>query len=370
MVTLPYIRGVTEQIQRALAMEDQLRELQEALDKLRAENESLRRASAEPSGSSAGPPSGTPEPAAPARGNSGADRLVFVPRDRRCPMFRGSTGISLGEWLDEAQACMRARHLSAADQAFFLFDHLEGEAREEIKYRSAEERSDPKQITAILQDLYGCTESYVALQEAFFSHRQQDGEMLLEFSLALMSLMEKVKQRAPNDIPNADDLLRDQFVEQVLDGALRRELKHYVRGKPGAKLLEVRGEAMRWEREGLPAGVRGRSNSVPSALGIQYAVHGDYRRTVNPPPAAEVSEMKEMLRRQQEQLDQLMQSVAQLQAPRPPYPRSHLNRNGPIICRRCQQPGHIARDCDWQRAPPRSQLPMQGSQQSQRRPEN
>ena len=33
--------------------------------------------------------------------------------------------------------------LSASDQAFFLFDHLEGEAREEIKYRPSEERSDP-----------------------------------------------------------------------------------------------------------------------------------------------------------------------------------------------------------------------------------
>lgn len=109
-----------------------------------------------------------------------------------------------------------------------MFDHLEGEAREEIKYRSAEERSDPTKITAILQDLYGCAESYVVLQEAFFSRRQQAGESLLEYSLVLMSLMEKVKQRAPNNIVNSEILLRDQFVEQVLDGALRRDLKKFV----------------------------------------------------------------------------------------------------------------------------------------------
>lgn len=102
-------------------------------------------------------------------------------------MFSGRSGISLGEWLEEAQACMCARHLSAADQAFFLYDHLEGEAREEIKYRSSTERSDPSKIISILQDLYGCVESYVALQEAFFSRQQQEGESLLGYSLALMA---------------------------------------------------------------------------------------------------------------------------------------------------------------------------------------
>ncbi len=63
---------------------------------------------------------------------------------------------------------MRARHLSVADQAFFLFDHLEGEAREEIRYRPVQERDDPNKIVVALKELYGCFQSYIALQEAFF----------------------------------------------------------------------------------------------------------------------------------------------------------------------------------------------------------
>ena len=93
--------------------------------------------------------------------------------------------------------------LPASDQAFFLYDHLESEARQEIKYRPSEECVDPAKIIAVLQELYGCAESYVVLQEAFFSRRQHEGETLLEFSLALMSLMTSVKQRAPGGIPNA-----------------------------------------------------------------------------------------------------------------------------------------------------------------------
>lgn len=96
-----------------------------------------------------------------------------------------------------------------------------------------------------------------------------------------MGLMALVKQRAPSEMPNTEILLRDQFVEHVLDGALRRELKQFVRRQPNANMLEVRGEAIRWVREGLPGGVRGRSNSVPSVFGTQYVVHSGPQRLAN-----------------------------------------------------------------------------------------
>lgn len=179
---------------------------------------------------------------------------------------------------------MRSGWLSQSDRAFFLFDYLEGEAREELKYRSSAERKDPDRVLAILQELYGCAESYVALQEAFFSRKQQEGETLQEFSLTLMGLMEKVKQRAPTGVPNAEALLRDQFVEHVLDSSLRRELKQLVRRQPNHTLLGVRAEAIQWELEGLPGGVRGRSHSVPSVLGVQYGVQGNPKGVVPPPP--------------------------------------------------------------------------------------
>ena len=197
---------------------------------------------------------------------------------------------------------MRARHLSTFDQAFFLFDHLEGEAREEIKYRPATDRSDSTKIIAVLRELYGRSDSYVALQEAFFSRRQQEGETLQEFSLALMSLMSAVKQSAPSEMPNADVLLRDQFIENVIDGSLRRELKQLTRRQPIVSLLDARAEAMRWEREGLPGGVRGRSHSVPSMLGLQCGVQ-TAPSVASPPQASELQEVKQMLKLQQEQLN-------------------------------------------------------------------
>lgn len=197
------------------------------------------------------------------------ERLVVLPRDRKCPIFTGRTGVGIVEWLEEVQMCARARYLSAPDQALFMVDHFGGEAREEIKFRSSTERRDPDRICAILKELYGCNQSYVTLQQAFFPRHQLEGETLQEFSLALLALMAQVKQHAPDGMPSSEVLLRDQFVEHVMDSSLRRELKQLVRGQPTATLLELRSEAIRWEREGLPGGVRGRSFSLLSAHGFQ-----------------------------------------------------------------------------------------------------
>lgn len=286
------------------------------------------------------------DPRSSSNGNSVVtERLIYVPRERKCPVFRGRTGISLADWLEEVKASMRVRHLSIFDKAHFLYDHLEGEAREEIKFRPSEDRDNPDKVIKILTELYGCPDSYIVLQENFFSRRQLEGETLQEFSHALLGLMSKVIKNAPNGMPNSDVLLRDQFVEYVLDSALRRELKQFVRQHSRATLLDVRGEAIRWEREGMLRGTGGRSLSTSSTYGLQYGVYGSAPASTN----SELSELKEMLKKQQEQLDQLTRSVTSLQkAPRSlPFTASPFNR-GSVICRKCQQPGHFARDCSSQ----------------------
>ena len=137
-----------------------------------------------------------------------------------------------------------------------------------------------------------------------------------------MSLMASVRARAPREMLNADILLRDQFVEHVLNGALRRELKQFVRQQPAATLLDVRGEALRWEREGLPGGSRG---SVPSAFGLQCGVQGGPKVVATTAPRSELQEIRELLRLQQEQLNTLTQSLSSLQNPQQRHlpPRPH-----------------------------------------------
>lgn len=113
-------------------MEDELRALRDLVTQLKADNNRLHQECSQPvSDAGAGPLAASTTPIAPsARSNSGVERLIFVPRDRNCPMFRDRLGIGLGEWLEETEACMRARHLAPVDQVYFVFDHLEGKARD------------------------------------------------------------------------------------------------------------------------------------------------------------------------------------------------------------------------------------------------
>lgn len=238
-----------------------MQEMRELVAQLRADNERLRQEQAPvellDSGAACSGASRSVTPN-PDEVNVGTvERFVFIPRERRCPKFNGRSGVGIEEWVEEAQACMRMRTMTVAEQAFFLFDHLEGEARDEIKYRPNVDKDNPERIISALRELYGCAESYIALQEAFYSRRQREGETLQEFSLALLGLFDSLKQQSPHAILNADVVVRDQFIECVLDNALRRELKQLVRRQPAVTLLDVRGEAIRWEREGRPGGARG-----------------------------------------------------------------------------------------------------------------
>lgn len=224
-------------------MEDEMQQLRDLVLQLKADNEWLRQ---EQATTPCVPSSASASNASIPVSATVSERLVVIPRDRKCPMFNGKTGLGITEWIEEVQACMRARHLSAGDQVFFIFDHLEGETKEEIKYHPSRDQRDPERIFAILKELYGCDQSYITLQQAFFSWQQQEGESLQEFLLALMALMEQIKQHAPDGMLNAESLLRDQFVEHVGDSGLRRELKQFIRHQPMATLLEVRSEAIQW----------------------------------------------------------------------------------------------------------------------------
>ena len=157
--------------------EEELARLRDELEQLKMENERLQ------------------EP--PGRGNGthgeGSQRreVVYIPRERKCPHFSGKPGpgsLSIEDWLEEVECCTRVRHMSEVDKAFFMYDHLEGEARSEIKFRPSGERENPTVISNVLTELYSCSSSYVSLQHQFFDRRQKESESFQEFSFSFIAL--------------------------------------------------------------------------------------------------------------------------------------------------------------------------------------
>lgn len=116
-------------------MEAELQELKELIQQLRSENEKLRQEQTQAQHAAYQPvtPSnamGTAEPTGdtainvPSSSRSSTqarvpyDRLLYVPRERKCPMFRGRGGMGVTEWIEEVRASVRARHLSRIDEAY------------------------------------------------------------------------------------------------------------------------------------------------------------------------------------------------------------------------------------------------------------
>ena len=123
-----------------MSEEQELVRLKDELEQLKLENQRLK------------------EP--PSRGNGtngeGSQRreVVYIPRERKCPPFSGKPGpgsLTIEDWLEEVDCSTRGRHMSDVDKALFMYDHLEGEARSEIKFRPRGEREDPSFITNVLK---------------------------------------------------------------------------------------------------------------------------------------------------------------------------------------------------------------------------
>lgn len=274
------------------------------------------------------------------------ERLVYIPRERSCPLFSGIGEIGVQSWVEEINAIMRTRRLAPIEKAHFIYDHLIGDAREEIKYRPRQVRDDPDRVLDILLTQYSCPRSFIAVKEAFYARKQQEGESLREFSHALFSLMDQMIQSCPEKrIPDSAKLLRDQFVECVADGNLSRELKRIVREHPDHDLHAIRDEAIRWEREGRAGEGSGRSRSysVPSVYSMQHAGPAKGQKDH---VGLELAELKEMLKQQQAQINQLTQ---ELKSTRTSVKPRTFQKRGQVICRRCQKPGHFAKDCDNER---------------------
>ena len=131
--------------------------------------------------------------------------------------------LTVEQWVEEVRRCLEVRHMPIVEQLLFIKDHLDGGAKAEVDFYPLNGRDTPDKIFAILTENYSCTQSYVAVQLQLFQRTQREGETLRDYCCVLKSLMDITVHKTPGGIPNHDLILRDQFIEHVLDDTLCRE---------------------------------------------------------------------------------------------------------------------------------------------------
>lgn len=346
--------------------QEELLTLREEVQRLRVANEQLSqgRGTVNPVTSASGMASSSnmASPNLPAQ-QPISERLVYIQRERKCPFFSGSkskSDISIYDWIENVESCWRGRNMTSREKALFLYDHLEGEAKAEIRFRSLTERENPDTILRILKEVYGSSSSFVSLQRQFFDRKQKDRESLKEFSHSLWALIEEIKRAYPDRLIDSDILVRDQFVEHVRDVSLRRELKSIVRNDPQVSFIALRHQAIRWVEEGEHPSGQARVGFHHGEVDVN--VEGACR-AVTAGKGLELSTLQKQLDQQQSQIDKILKSLSKIESVlNQPASRSHnpnyqFTTEGLPICLRCRKPGHVLRQCRQGPRPRTSSMP-------------
>lgn len=290
----------------------------------------------------------TPSTSAGAMGGAGQsvsnlDTVIYVQQDRKMPLFSGkidgTDALTLDEWIEKMRDFVQTRGRTDKERAQIVFDHLEGAARTEIKYLPLVQRENVDCIFGVLKEVYGCLHSRITLQRKFYNRKQLEGESFLDYSHALMDLMDQVVK---TDAHVASKDLRDQFCDGVRDQALRIRLRDFVNANPHWTIRDARSEATKWmaQYESQSAKYKGSTNN----FGMNE-VSASCESSVSRPP--EYVELLSMLKAQQTQLDLVMKALAPSSVPpsRARQFRPRRTSDGKPICFRCEQSGHIARNC-------------------------
>ncbi|CAC5426611.1 unnamed protein product [Mytilus coruscus] len=174
-------------------------------------------------------------------------KVVFTPRERKLTKFSGQKDCeqTVEEFIDEVELLLRTRPTSSEEKVDFILSHLEGPAREELRYRSASEKKTPATVLGILREVFGEKSTISELLSDFYQCRQKEGQSLQEYSHDLMNKLSKVCKRDPKAVQDRDKAIRSQFAENVREPWLKRDLKKRLRDHPDLAFNDIREEVGR-----------------------------------------------------------------------------------------------------------------------------
>ena len=278
---------------------------------------------------------------------------VHVTRERRFDKYSGSDNEDLQEWSSRIKTYVDGHFDKNETKAEFIFDHLDGAAKAEVKFCSTSNKSSPQEIFDILDQVFGSKETLTQLQQRFFGCNQGAGESIRDYSYKLMDLLGAINEKQPHLYADKDTVLKQKLADGVESSGLRRELRRLNSERTELKFWELRDKAILWleEENSLNRGVQRWTNETATC------------------ETTSAGGWKELFQKQQEQLEMLTKMVStlgtrQLEAEKTAsankpnsqwknkFPRNDgqqqrksVNKDGTLYCHYCKGPNHLAKNC-------------------------
>jgi hypothetical protein len=275
-------------------------------------------------------------------------KTVFISKDRKLQKFSGKQGQSqsellVEEWIEDASYHIR-NITPVGVQVEFLLDHLVGQARDEFRVVPERDRDSPEKIFRLLGSLFQDADTVAQIQTTFYQRSQKQGETLQEYSLVLMKIMDRLCKKQRSAAGNKDLMLRERFVDGILDVQLKREMRRFALERSETSFADFRAIVLKWCEDDKKG-----TQSVGSSVQEVQVSQVDTELT------AVLKSQQELLSKQQEQIDKLSKLVEQgvSESSRVSFGRGRGRgyssrgsyRGSRRGCYRCGKFDHLIKDC-------------------------
>ncbi|XP_073528865.1 uncharacterized protein [Phyllobates terribilis] len=294
--------------------------------------------------------------------------MPYIPGATWLPQYSGESH-TLNDFRERLDSLFQVYPLTEEQKVSILVAQLIGAAQREVKSWPPGRKRTVREILARLKDTFD-TRTSAEIKLRFYGCKQRAHESIRDYALNLQEALRAIKQADPDSVGNEDKLLTEQFIEGLLCNAHRTQLRAMALQDPDLDFAQFKDRAIRVLREPAPGGaVTHRRPAITyhqETAPLSAGPVGADAQALNSEPATDLHHQVQELTKSVAALTRTVQSL-QVSSPgkiqlasgpegvpwrrlrrTPPArgrPSDRYNEDGRPICRRCNQPGHVARYC-------------------------
>lgn len=259
----------------------------------------------------------------------GIPTRIVLPPPVRLPIYAGKEDPCL--WIDRAKRTIETLQLRGKEAVLFLRDYLQGAAEEEARQQLPD---TAELLFSALKRVFGSRASSAQIMRDFYTRTQSPSESVMDYSHALISILEKSDLPAPE----REHLVRDQFAEGIKLTSLQRLLKRRIRDRPTVTFIQLRDIALD-ECAETPK-VQVKEQSIDYSCNI---LTSDNSFTDPPAWAKELIDLTKQLLNHKSVANPIPVKCDPPNASQTQN-ASHVSKSN-LQCYYCQKFGHFRRDC-------------------------